>query len=140
MKENWPKMRDKQKSKDPLAYQKQKRVCHVEWGNSFAARGEEGETCSSGATGMGRGGSPFFRWGGKRVWRTVGEGTSRASEVKGRAAAHEAARSERRVSPWPLRHWRRSRLGSRRFTRKEERENAVYSPTDAEARRARTRR
>jgi len=38
---------------------------------------------------------------------------------KGKGCAWKRARSERGASPWPLRHWRRSRLGSRRFTRKE---------------------
>lgn len=70
MKENWPKMCDKQKPKDPLAYQKQiRRNVFATWsGETRSPRGEEGGTCSP----SGGVGNPFFWWGGERVRRRSG--------------------------------------------------------------------
>lgn len=112
-------MRDKQKPKDPLAYRKHttKRVCRVEWG-SQPKLVRQAERRGKLVRRAAEWGNPFFDGVGKASGNGEGRRTSRASEVKGRPA-REAARSVRGASPWPLRHWRRSRLGSRRFTRKE---------------------
>jgi len=91
-----------------------KRVCHVEWGNSFARRRGGGNSF------VGRqGGGTRFLMGVGNASGIGGGKNVEGERSKGKGCAWKRARSERGASPWPLRHWRRSRLGSRRLTRKE---------------------
>lgn len=84
-----------------------KRVCHVEWGNSFARRRRGGETRSPG----GRGGGAEGR--GTRLARNGGGRNVEGETEKRREGLRGSMRSERRLpraSLWPLVHWRRSHV------------------------------